>query len=70
MITLKHLKNKLLERMQEPHPKNNYMLAWSINNTEIDSWRKMNYLNDKEVKRLKEYNNTLYHNFYCKRSEE
>ena len=41
--------------MQEP-PNNNYMLAWSINNTEIDSWRKMNYLNYKEVKRLKEYN--------------
>ena len=56
--------------MQEPPTKNNYMLAWSINNTEIDSWRKMNYLNDKEVKRLKEYNNALYHNFYCKRSEE
>ena len=70
MITLKHLKNKLLERMQEPPTKNNYMLAWSINNTEIDSWRKMHYLNDKEVKRLKEYNNTLYRDFYCKRSEE
>ena len=69
MITLKHLKNKLLERMQEP-PNNNYMLAWSINNTEIDSWRKMHYLNDKEVERLKEYNNTLYRDFYCKRSEE
>ena len=55
--------------MQE-QPNNNYMLAWSINNTEIDSWRKMNYLNDKEVKRLKEYNNTLYCDFYCKRSEE
>ena len=70
MITLKHLKNKLLERMQDPPTKNNYMLAWSINNTEIDSWRKMHYLNDKEVKRLKEYNNTLYNDFYCKRSEE
>ena len=70
MITLKHLKNKLLERMQEPQTKNNYMLAWSINNTEIDSWRKMHYLNDKEVKRLKEYNNTLYRDFCCKRSEE
>ena len=70
MITLKHLKNKLLERMQEPQTKNNYMLAWSINNTEIDSWMKMHYLNDKEVKRLKEYNNTLYRDFYCKRSEE
>ena len=55
--------------MQDTH-NNNYMLAWSINNTEIDSWRKMNYLNDKEVKRLKEYNNTLYRDFYCKRSEE
>ena len=70
MITLKHLKNKLLERMQAPPTKNNYMLAWSINNTEIDSWRKMHYINDKEVKRLKEYNNTLYCDFYCKRSEE
>ena len=69
MITLKHLKNKLLERMQDTH-NNNYMLAWSINNTEIDSWRKMHYLNDKEVKRLKEYNNILYRDFYCKRSEE
>ena len=56
--------------MQEQPTKNNYMLAWSINNTEIDSWRKMHYLNDKEVKRLKEYNNTLYRDFYCKRSEE
>ena len=70
MITLKHLKNKLLERMQDPPTNNNYMLAWSINNTEIDSWRKMHYLNDKEVERLKEYNNTLYRDFYCKRSEE
>ena len=69
MITLKHLKNKLLERMQE-QPNNKYMLAWSINNTEIDSWRKMHYVNDKEVKRLKEYNNTLYRDFCCKRSEE
>lgn len=56
--------------MQDPPTNNNYMLAWSINNTEIDLWRKMHYLNDKEVKILKEYNNTLYRDFYCKRSEE